>query len=79
MAEKMIYFFGGGDAEGDPGNKDLLGGKGASLAAMSKAGLPVPAGFTISTECCEAFFERKKRWPKGLEDGVRAIWPGWRA
>ncbi|MDA1087577.1 MAG: PEP-utilizing enzyme [Verrucomicrobia bacterium] len=71
MAEKMIYFFGGDDTEGDPGNKELLGGKGASLAAMSKAGLPVPAGFTITTECCEQFFERKRQWPKGLEEALR--------
>ena len=72
MTEKMIYFFGDGEAEGDPQAKDILGGKGASLAAMSQAGLPVPAGFTISTACCAQFFERNRQWPEGLEAGVRA-------
>jgi len=72
MAEKMIYFFGGGETEGSAGDKDVLGGKGASLAAMSAAGLPVPPGFTISTECCAKFFDRDREWPEGLADGVRA-------
>ena len=71
MPEKWVYFFGGGQAEGDPERKDILGGKGASLAAMSRAGLPVPPGFTISAECCRLFFEADRRWPEGLEEQVR--------
>jgi len=72
MPDQWVYFFGEGSAEGDPARKDLLGGKGASLAAMSGAGLPVPPGFTISTECCRAFFESGGQWPAGLEAQVRA-------
>ncbi len=67
MPDKRIYFFGGGTTEGDPARKDLLGGKGASLAGMSQAGLPVPPGFTIVTECCREFFENNGQWPGGLE------------
>ncbi|NLW51710.1 MAG: hypothetical protein GXY85_12850 [Candidatus Brocadiaceae bacterium] len=69
--DRMIYFFGRGEAEGDPSRKDLLGGKGASLAAMSAAGLPVPPGFTISVACCRHFHQNERRWPEGLEEGVR--------
>lgn len=71
MRSKWVYFFGEGSAEGDPERKDILGGKGASLAAMSAAGLPVPPGFTISAECCKLFFENGGAWPEGLEDEVR--------
>ncbi len=70
MPDKRIYFFGEGSAEGNPERKDLLGGKGASLAAMSRAGLPVPPGFTIATECCREFLDSGGRWPEGLEDEV---------
>ena len=54
MAEtkKRVYRFGGKTAEGDGSMRELLGGKGANLAEMSKLGMPVPAGFTITTECC---------------------------
>ena len=71
MPDKRLYFFGDGAAEGDPERKELLGGKGASLAAMSRAGLPVPPGFTIVTECCRDFLEGGGRWPAGLEDEVQ--------
>ena len=71
MAEQLVFFFGDGGAEGDPEGKDILGGKGASLAAMCRAGLPVPAGFTISTACCKQFLDAGGRWPAGLEDTVR--------
>jgi len=72
MSAQRIYFFGNGGAEGDPARKDLLGGKGASLAAMSKAGLPVPPGFTIATTCCRQFLDNGGQWPEGLMDEVRA-------
>jgi phosphoenolpyruvate synthase/pyruvate phosphate dikinase len=55
MATKRIYAFGGGKAEGDMSMKDLLGGKGAGVAEMSRIGLPVPPGFTITTEVCNLF------------------------
>ena len=70
MATRWTYFFGAGRTEGDPDRKDVLGGKGASLAAMSKAGLPVPPGFTISTECCRIFLQADGEWPQGLEEEV---------
>ncbi len=55
---KYVYFFGPQGTEGDATMKNLLGGKGANLAEMAKLGLPVPAGFTISTEFCTVFFPR---------------------
>lgn len=70
--EQMVYFFGDGQAEGDPSRKDILGGKGASLAAMSAAGLPVPPGFTISIACCRHYHDHGGQWPDGLEALVRA-------
>jgi len=69
---QMVYFFGDGAADGDPSRKDVLGGKGASLAAMSAAGLPVPPGFTISIACCRHYHQHGRRWPEGLEDQVRS-------
>ena len=60
---KNVYSFGGGAAEGDGKMKDILGGKGAGLAEMSKAGLPVPAGFTIATHVCNAYFNNGKQIP----------------
>jgi len=68
---QMVYFFGDGLAEGDPARPDVLGGKGASLAAMSAAGLPVPPGFTICIACCRHYHEHG-RWPEGLEGHLRA-------
>ena len=58
---KYVYSFGGGTADGDGRMKDTLGGKGAGLAEMSKAGVPVPPGFTISTEVCNIFFQNGKK------------------
>lgn len=57
MAKKYVYFFGNGQAEGSARLKDLLGGKGAGLAEMTNAGLPVPPGFTITTDACKGFYE----------------------
>lgn len=65
-----IHFFYPG-MPGEPAPKELLGGKGHSLAAMSKAGLPVPPGFTIATTQCRAYLEAGRTWPAGLEDGLR--------
>jgi pyruvate,orthophosphate dikinase len=68
--KKYVYFFGNGQAEGDASSKMLLGGKGANLAEMTSIGLPVPAGFTISTETC-AYFSKNGSHPQGLQDQVR--------
>ena len=70
MANKMLYFFGGGKAEGNASMKNLLGGKGANLAEMAKLGVPVPPGFTITTEVCTHFYHNKKTYPKGLKEKV---------
>src|ERR1035437_8580445 len=69
---KYVYFFGGKKAEGKAEMKSLLGGKGANLAEMVNIGLPVPAGFTITTEVCIAYFDNKKRYPKELKSHVGA-------
>ena len=69
---KRIYSFGGGSAEGNRDMKELLGGKGAGLAEMSNIGIPVPPGFTITTEVCTAFYAAGKRLPPGLEAQMRA-------
>jgi len=71
MAEKKVYFFGGGKAEGKAKMKKLLGGKGANLAEMSALGVPVPPGFTITTEVCTHFMKTGGKYPKGLEDDVK--------
>ncbi|MFQ3546923.1 MAG: pyruvate, phosphate dikinase [Termitinemataceae bacterium] len=68
--QKYVYFFGQGKAEGDAKMKDLLGGKGANLAEMTNLGIPVPPGFTISTEVCAAYYENKQKYPEGLEQEV---------
>jgi pyruvate, orthophosphate dikinase len=70
MANKMVYFFGGGSGEGNAKMKNLLGGKGANLAEMANLGVPVPPGFTITTEVCTYFYQNKKKYPKGLEAKV---------
>src|SRR5262245_46520600 len=57
-AAKFVYFFGGGKADGDRTMRDTLGGKGANLAEMTNAGLPVPPGFTISTDACRLYYEK---------------------
>jgi len=68
--KKWVYFFGAGKAEGDGTWRDLLGGKGAGLAEMTKIGLPVPAGFTISTEACDYFYKNAKKYPPELKKQV---------
>ncbi len=69
-SKRYIYAFGGGHAEGNAGMRDLLGGKGAGLAEMTNAGLPVPPGFTITTEACNDYFAAGERLPGGLWDDV---------
>ncbi|NQT00092.1 MAG: pyruvate, phosphate dikinase, partial [Candidatus Omnitrophica bacterium] len=64
----MVFFFGGGQAEGKAAMKNLLGGKGANLAEMNSLGIPVPAGFTISTEVCTSFYANNNKFPKGLKE-----------
>ncbi|HUL34921.1 MAG TPA: pyruvate, phosphate dikinase [Candidatus Eisenbacteria bacterium] len=68
--KKWVYFFGAGKSEGDGEWRDLLGGKGAGLAEMTKIGLPVPAGFTISTETCDYFYKNGKKYPSELKKQV---------
>jgi pyruvate,orthophosphate dikinase len=68
---KHIYFFGSGHADGDATEKNLLGGKGAGLAEMTRLGIPVPPGFTITTEVCNAFYANGAALPAGLADEVR--------
>ena len=70
--KKYVYSFGGGDSEGSGSMKDLLGGKGANLAEMASLGLPVPPGFTITTECCVDYFKEGSRLPEGLDRQVEA-------
>ena len=70
MAKKMVYFFGGGKGEGNAGMKNLLGGKGANLAEMAKLGVPVPPGFTITTDVCVYFYQNKRKYPAGLKEEV---------
>ena len=69
-AKRYIYAWGGGAAEGDATMRDLLGGKGAGLAEMTNAGLPVPPGFTITTEACNDYFAAGEQLPDGLWDDV---------
>ncbi|HEX8938782.1 MAG TPA: pyruvate, phosphate dikinase [Candidatus Limnocylindrales bacterium] len=71
-AKRYIYAWGGGRAEGSAAMRDLLGGKGAGLAEMTSAGLPVPPGFTITTEACNDYFANGERLPDGLWDDVLA-------
>jgi pyruvate,orthophosphate dikinase len=70
MAKKLVYFFGKGKADGNAKMKELLGGKGANLAEMAKLGVPVPPGFTITTEVCTHYYQNKKTYPKGLKEDV---------
>ncbi len=69
---KWVYSFGGGSADGRADMKQLLGGKGANLAEMSSLGLPVPPGFTITTEVCTYFYANDRRYPDDLEEQVTA-------
>ena len=66
--QKFVYTFGNGSAEGNAKMKDTLGGKGAGLAEMTNAGLPVPPGFTITTEACNAYYESGEKFPEGMWD-----------
>jgi len=68
---KYVYFFGAGKAEGDGAMKELLGGKGAGLAEMTRIGLPVPAGFTITTECCDYYLKHGQKYPASLRSEVK--------
>src|SRR5437764_5036322 len=70
MADKYVYSFGDGYADGDAKQKELLGGKGANLAEMCKIGLPVPAGFTLSTDVCTYFYANGRKYPPELKDQV---------
>lgn len=69
-AKKMVYFFGGEKADGNGTQKELLGGKGANLAEMALIGLPVPAGFTITTEVCTHYYENGRKWPADLQKQI---------
>ncbi len=71
MAKKYVYFFGGGKADGNGTMKDLLGGKGAGLAEMSKSGVPVPPGLTITTETCRSYYDHGKRVPPELDGQIK--------
>lgn len=67
---KLVYFFGGGKAEGTGTMKDSLGGKGAGLAEMTNIGIPVPPGFTITTEGCIYYYKNNKQYPEGLQEQI---------
>ena len=69
---KFVYTFGAAKADGDGKMKSLLGGKGANLAEMTRIGLPVPPGFTISTEVCTYFYDNKRTYPKELQAQMEA-------
>ncbi len=70
MANKLVYFFGNGKAEGNADMRAELGGKGANLAEMTNIGVPVPPGFTISTDVCKMFYDNNRKYPEGLKDTV---------
>ena len=72
MAVKYVYFFGDGKAEGKAEMKNLLGGKGANLAEMTSIALPVPAGFTLTTEVCTEYYRNNQAYPVGLKEEVAA-------
>jgi len=71
MPDKYVFFYGAGKADGRADMKNLLGGKGANLAEMTNLGLPVPAGFTISTEVCTYYYKNEDSYPEGLEKSVQ--------
>src|SRR6218665_2931931 len=72
LATKWVYDFGGGASDGDASMKNLLGGKGANLAEMSRLGLPVPPGFILSTEVCTGFYQNGSAYPADLQSQVDA-------
>ena len=69
---KYVYAFGAGKAEGSATMKNLLGGKGANLAEMNRIGIPVPAGFTISTEVCTYYYEKRSKIPSTASQRCRS-------
>src|SRR6202023_2521441 len=69
---KYVYYFGDGHADGAGNMKPLLGGKGANLAEMTRIGLPVPPGFTLTTEVCTYFYEHQRNYPPELKSEVAA-------
>src|ERR1700741_3134007 len=69
---RYVYYFGDGKADGNGSQKPLLGGKGANLHEMTRIGLPVPPGFTVSTDVCTYYYANKKSYPKILTDQVNA-------
>src|ERR1700682_4942953 len=69
---KDVYLFGNGKADGNGSMKALLGGKGANLAEMSRIGLPVPPGFTLTTEVCTYFYAHKRTYPPALQGQIEA-------
>src|SRR5881397_743487 len=71
-SRKHVYFFGNGKADGNRNMKDLLGGKGSGLAEMTNAGLPVPPGFTISTEVCNIYYGQKRKIPPNVDAEIGA-------
>ncbi|MGE3844160.1 MAG: pyruvate, phosphate dikinase, partial [Vicinamibacterales bacterium] len=71
-AQQHVYFFGAGKADGDRTMKDLLGGKGSGLAEMTNAGLPVPPGFTITTDVCNLWYANHRKLPTAIEDEMMA-------
>ncbi|NLY10378.1 MAG: pyruvate, phosphate dikinase [Firmicutes bacterium] len=71
MSTKWVYFFGNGVTEGQSNNKNLVGGKGANLAEMVELGIPVPAGFTITTEACIEYYNNGRKWADGLLEQVK--------
>ncbi len=71
-AKKYVYLFGNKKADGDGSMKPLLGGKGANLAEMTRIGLPVPPGFTITTDVCTYYYANKRTYPKELQKQVEA-------
>src|ERR1700760_629909 len=72
VTDRWVYAFGGGRADGDASMKNLLGGKGANLAEMSSLGLPVPPGFTVTTEACVHYYANDKQYPAELKEQVAA-------
>ena len=70
---KYVYSFGGGKADGNESMKNLLGGKGANLAEMASLGIPVPPGFTLTTENCVHYYKNNNTWPTDLEAQVKEV------
>src|SRR3954453_21072048 len=69
-SRQHVFFFGNGKADGNRHMKDLLGGKGSGLAEMTNAGLPVPPGFTISTDVCTIYYKEKARIPPAIDRAI---------